>query len=124
MKVADATVKGTQETVQNWIDRGYALFVPESPFCLESVGFQLPEGSILKLLVPGQNCSSVPLFLINRKPLLDGRVSHPDKVRLVLAQELLNGEPTRIVHLEPFRATDEQVAGLVKDILGVAMGEE
>lgn len=126
MTVADATVEGTLETVQKWIDRGYAICVPESAFCLVSTWQQLPEKSILEMPIPCRDGSFALLFMFHRKPLLDGGVSHPDKVRIVLAREILsaNGRPTGVVHLEPFRASDEQVAEVLKRILKVARGEE
>jgi len=126
MTVADVTVKGTLDTVQEWIDRGYALFVPDSWFCLAHTGMELPEDSIIELLVPELKCSFVQLFMVHKKPLLEGRVSHLDAVRVVLAREIItpSGRATGVVHLEPFTASDEQVAELLKEILGVAMEKE
>ena len=126
MTVDDAAVKGTLAAVRRWIDQGYAIFVPESPFCLVSVGQQLPEKAILEMPIPCRNGSFAPLFMVHREPLLEGRVSHPDRVRIVLAREIIspNGRATWLVHLEPFTASDEEVAEVVKGILEVAMGEE
>ena len=124
--VSDVLAEHTLETVQRWIDRGYALFVPDSPFCLASVARQLPGDAIFEMRVPGQNGSYAPLFMVHRKSLPEGRVSHPDKVRIVLAREIItpNGRATGVVHLKPVTASDEQMTGVVKDILEVAMGEE
>ena len=126
MTVSDAMVEHTLETVQRWMDRGYALFVPETLFCVASVAQQLPDDAILELMVPCRNGSFAPFFMVQGKPLLEGRVSHPDKVRMVLADELLgsDGRLTGLVHVEPTTANDEQVAEILKDMLEAVMEEE
>ena len=126
MTVDDAAVKGTLAAVRRWSTKGYALFVPVSPLCLVSVGRQLPDKSIIAMSIPCRNGSSTPLFMIRRKSLPKNPISYREKVRIVLAHEVPgpDGQTTEEVEVEPFTASDKQVAWVVKGILEVAMGEE
>ena len=112
--------------VFEWIKQGYALFLPESRFCLTAITQLLPDDVFVRLLVPRPDGSYAPLFLVHRISLLDGRVSHPEEVRLVLGQEISGNENRALpaVRLLSFTATDERVAEVVEDLLGVRMREE
>ena len=126
MNVDDAAVKGTLAAVQEWTEKGFALFVPESLECVECIGQQLPEKSIITMTIPFGKDSVVPLFMVRRKSLPDVGVRYPDTVRMVLASDILstNGRPTGLVQLNPVRASDDEMAEFLKGILEVTMGEE
>jgi len=126
MTMPDNAFKGTLAAVRKWTDRGFALFVPESLSCVEFIGRQLPEKSIIAMSIPFGKDSVVPLFMVRRESLLNVGVSHPDTVRMVLASDILNtnGWPTGLVHLDPVRSSDDHMAELLKGILEVVMGEE
>jgi len=126
VKAAHSPLKGALEEVRAWIKQGYALFLPESRFCLKAITQLLPNDAFVQLLVPRHDGSYAPLFLVHRMTLLDGRVSHPEDVRLVLGQEIPGNENRALpaVRLMSFTATDERVAEVVEDLLGVRIRKE
>ena len=117
----ERSIQEALAAVFDLIEQGYALFLPESRFCLKAITQLIPDEYFVRLVILHRDGSFAPLFLVHRRTLLEGQVTHPDEVRFVLCQEKsgTNNNALPVVRLTSFTATDERVAEVVQELLGM-----